>query len=337
MRTSAQLWNRAFALVGGREAFREAVSDNGRKLFSAVSGPEKVVRPDEGAVESVREALEILKKAGTTAPLSRAQATAIEAVTAIIDRPALVVEQGSFASVNRGEWTVLDRYRHGVCKVLPSVGRIEIHASGPRALATGFVVAPNLVMTNRHVLERLAQETPGGWRLRSQLRPFIDFNEERETASTPREHAILDVRYVSDGVDLAVVEISPLDTNGRAGPPPLMLDTSRRAPRRNSRVFAVGFPLRESDSPEPELVDFIFKGGYGVKCVLPGKVCDRRGNVLVYDSSTLRGNSGSCVVGLNSNRVVGVHFKGTFQVENRAILLGEAICDPLLNRLLQST
>jgi hypothetical protein len=35
--------------------------------------------------------------------------------------------------------------------------------------------------------------------------------------------------------------------------------------------------------------------------------------------------------------VVGVHFKGTFQVENRAILLGEAICDPLLNRLLQST
>jgi V8-like Glu-specific endopeptidase len=42
---------------------------------------------------------------------------------------------------------------------------------------------------------------------------------------------------------------------------------------------------------------------------------------LSHDCSTLGGNSGSCIVDLSTNSVVGLHFEGDYLVANSAVLL----------------
>ena len=64
---------------------------------------------------------------------------------------------------------------------------------------------------------------------------------------------------------------------------------------------------------------------FGVKRLAPGQLQELSGQELadkntdpLHDSSTLGGNSGSPVVDLESNTVLGIHFAGTFQEANFA-------------------
>jgi hypothetical protein len=55
-------------------------------------------------------------------------------------------------------------------------------------------------------------------------------------------------------------------------------------------------------------------------------------DVMFHDASTLGGNSGSCVVDLDSNRVIGLHFAGRYMQYNEAVALWRLADDPLLAR-----
>jgi len=67
----------------------------------------------------------------------------------------------------------------------------------------------------------------------------------------------------------------------------------------------------------------IFNGVYEKKRIAPGRVAsiDAVQRLLTHDCSTLGGNSGSCVVDLSTNSVIGLHFGGDYLVENVAVLL----------------
>jgi V8-like Glu-specific endopeptidase len=54
--------------------------------------------------------------------------------------------------------------------------------------------------------------------------------------------------------------------------------------------------------------------------------------VMFHDASTLGGNSGSCVVDLESNHVIGLHFGGEYMHYNAAVALWRLVDDPLLTR-----
>ena len=71
----------------------------------------------------------------------------------------------------------------------------------------------------------------------------------------------------------------------------------------------------------------VFNDLFGFKRLQPGKA---RGaelqNFLIYhDCSTIEGNSGSCLVDLEKNKVIGLHFCGKLIQE-----LNEAVLLPLL-------
>ena len=82
----------------------------------------------------------------------------------------------------------------------------------------------------------------------------------------------------------------------------------------------------------------IFEKVYGVKRLQPGmirgvtdlesieyeKIC------LLHDCSTLGGNSGSCVVDLDTNKIIGLHFDGDYLEVNKAIGLWNLIDDSLM-------
>ena len=51
---------------------------------------------------------------------------------------------------------------------------------------------------------------------------------------------------------------------------------------------------------------------------------------IKLDSSTLGGNSGSCVIDLEMNQVVGLHFGGLYREANQAVALWQLTEDPLL-------
>jgi hypothetical protein len=76
----------------------------------------------------------------------------------------------------------------------------------------------------------------------------------------------------------------------------------------------------------------IFNNLYGYKRLQPGKLRNLVGgaNIVEHDCSTLGGNSGSCVVDMTTNKIVGLHFSGRFGEINSAVALWKLIDDPLL-------
>ena len=46
----------------------------------------------------------------------------------------------------------------------------------------------------------------------------------------------------------------------------------------------------------------------------------------------LGGNSGSCVIDLQTRKVIGLHFGGRYQESNFAVMLAKPIDDPLLRK-----
>jgi len=77
----------------------------------------------------------------------------------------------------------------------------------------------------------------------------------------------------------------------------------------------------------------IFAGIYEKKRLAPGRIVSvgAAGKTLTHDCTTLGGNSGSCVVDLNTHSVIGLHFEGEYTKTNTAILLSGLAGDPLLN------
>ncbi len=78
----------------------------------------------------------------------------------------------------------------------------------------------------------------------------------------------------------------------------------------------------------------IFTNVFNVKRLQPGAIMEvlEPRSLLRHDCSTLGGNSGSCVVDLETNRVVGLHFGGRFSEGNYAVALWKLTDDPLLKK-----
>ncbi|MFZ4470872.1 MAG: hypothetical protein ACOYOZ_16535, partial [Pirellula sp.] len=109
----------------------------------------------------------------------------LEAIVEEDGRPVVFVIDDQFDTL-LAPWTQLnaDPVRSRINAVIPSIGRIEDISGGiPQHIGTGFVVGPNLMMTNRHVAEAFVR---GTGRLQNQLsfipgiESAIDFRRENE-------------------------------------------------------------------------------------------------------------------------------------------------------------
>ena len=206
--------------------------------------------------------------------------------------------------------------------VIPSIGRVEVKNNPDYPwVGTGWLVADDIIVTNRHVAREFGRSGSSGFIFRAGMNDSpqsaqIDFLEEFER-STSAEFAIESILWIATPNDPDVAFL-------RVKRPPSNRPLPRRIPLAKSVspddfVVTVGYPARDSRVPDQELVKRIFGDVYEKKRLAPGQVTDVGVEELQHDCSTLGGNSGSPVINLTSGEAVGLHFSGLFLESNFAV------------------
>jgi glutamyl endopeptidase len=241
--------------------------------------------------------------------------------------PALRVYETGFVEAPR-EWSFLneENTRARIELAAKSVGRIH---QGSVTLGTGFLIANDVVMTNRHVAEAFAINIDGTLKIRVAWEPFIDFIGDAvpRSASSQAKGAhdalfhsgraacfrITSVLYADPELDLALLRVEFGASPTRPAPLKLLLTEGLPAGRR--RLFVIGFPNDDDTADFNERKD-VFQHTYDVKRLQPGYLtrvlthyADRI--EIGHDCSTVRGNSGSPIIDLDTNQVFGLHVRGS--------------------------
>lgn len=202
-----------------------------------------------------------------------------------------------------------------------AVGRIDlVNHDRFDWVGTGWLVADDIIVTNRHVASEFAKGNGKSFTFRSgilgQMSASIDFLHEVESTQAD-VFDIQDVIHIEaeNGPDISFLRVRAPD--GKKLAAPIVLSNS--APAASDYVAVIGYPARDSRVPEPELMERIFGDVYNRKRLAPGQIKALRSNDVLHDCSTLGGNSGSVVLSLTSGEAVGLHFSGTFLEANFAV------------------
>lgn len=271
------------------------------------------------------------------APLTPEEQSGLEAIVLLRFRPALLIQNGTYADPP-DEWSVLGepKVREAVETTARSVGRIEAtnHPEGKDWIGTGFLVADDVVMTNRHVAVEFARTANGKtWDFFPRMKVRIDYAEEYESTARA-EFKITEIIGVHPGdVDMALLRVSSRGNAGAKRPKPLPLAAAPTLTK-NRDVYVVGYPASDSRRNDPVEMRRIFENIFNVKRLQPGKIMriTSAGGILRHDCSTLGGNSGSAVIDLQTHQVVGLHFGGKYLEGNSAHVLSTLQADPLLKK-----
>lgn len=296
--------------------------------------------PAAGIVNAARDGFDALQSGADELPLM--MQVALEAIV-LSDgsRPAVLVQDDRVDPLEPtlGEWQA-DVQGAGslVREIARGTGRLTLaESAGPRGIGTAFAVGTGVVATNRHVLQEIAEPSAGGgWTFRPGC--TLDFRCEHDRPADPSRVFEPDrVLFagpdpVGDTVDAALLDLAliALKPNGLADlPKSLPLSDNQNQTAHGTRIAAFGYPAKPARGAIADKVLFrLFRGIFGVKRFAPGLVSSAPGQlehdiaplrVFGHDSSTLGGNSGSCLVALDGTwDVVGLHFGGRQQIENFA-------------------
>ncbi|TGE00743.1 DNA/RNA non-specific endonuclease [Methylobacterium nonmethylotrophicum] len=253
----------------------------------------------------------------------------LEAIIRRVVRPPMLIRNDRVEFVPVPKFPELtEAHVRRVERFIPSVGRVEFVNHSMRWGGTGFVIdgagrGRRRVVTNRHVAKLVARRgrTGAGVFLRSPIgmpyRAKLDMREEVDSKpGTAFELPVSTIVYLADDTeaDVALLEI---EVNDRLAPDPIPL-AGRRA-NDAELVATVGYPAFDDRNDLAEMREY-FQDLFDVKRFAPGLVMTSgAGTVLSHDCTTLGGNSGSCLISLEQEGVVGLHFSGEFGVENAAV------------------
>jgi len=257
----------------------------------------------------------------------------LEAIIERFTRPVQLVQDNTFAPPADGLPNSeelqkrLASAKHALEVAIPSIGRINLENHRKAFAGTGWMVAPDVVATNRHVAEEFARKTDSGFEFRPNflgppVKAKMDWRREHQR---PAE-SVFKVRKVlwiepDPSFDLALLEIVG---TGEADEPqpsalPLATETELNASGGNPWVAVIGYPARDSRNREDDQ-QRIFDGIYNVKRLAPGQITAIRPDGLVtHDATTLGGNSGSALVDLHSGKTLALHFGGNEGRANFAV------------------
>lgn len=258
------------------------------------------------------------------APTSRTE-LAQETIVRRTGRPVLAIVRNEVVIPDDSEGRVwrarLLAASNHLTQAIRAVGRIEVEGHALSWLGTGWLVEPDVIVTNRHVAGAFARRSGTDFIFRQgvssvPMSASIDFLEEigRTESFVFRVEKVLHIED-DDGPDLAFLRVAP--AAGQALSAPIAL--AGRAPLPEEAVAVIGYPARDSRIPDVELMDRIFGNVYDKKRLAPGQVMRVDRGRLQHDCSTLGGNSGSAVVSLSSGEALGIHFAGTFLTANAAV------------------
>lgn len=201
-----------------------------------------------------------------------------------------------------------------------SVGRIELTGHRLAWVGTGWLVADDTLVTNRHVAQFFGEHDGTGFVFRQarvgRVGAAIDFLEEIDRADE-LTFSITEILYIEDhpGADLAFLRVDQI--GGDNPPSPIALATEPAEV--DDFVAVIGYPARDPYIPDVALMDQLYGNVYDKKRLAPGQVMPPRGGLLCHGATTLGGNSGSVVLSLASGDAVGLHFAGKFAQANYAV------------------
>jgi hypothetical protein len=279
----------------------------GRSVEQTVSRTRAIVgvKTLPAAETDAQSALDKLREGQEPAPIEMA---ALEFMVRLM-RPAVLCHGGAieplpeYNDYNAALIAQWDAFRQMAGPLLYSIGRIDRVQGSP--VGTGFLVATDVLVTNRHVVHDLTFGTdaigPGQGEVR--------FGQEYGTPDAEAAVPILGLIAFEAALDVALLKIEPTAK-------PVLRFEGQPAPVSTS-VAAIGYPADDSKR-NPAFIPAVYDGKFGVKRVSPGEVIDGASDLLYHDCSTLGGNSGSPILALASGKLVGVHKSGTFMYRNKA-------------------
>lgn len=237
-----------------------------------------------------------------------------------LTRPAPLVHKGKPDALQREHVDTFPAWAafQDAVGCLPLVGRID-RASPTLATAdrigTGLLLAADLLLTNRHVVNVLSRGTD---RLQ-EGQAVVRFGFEDDSFDADAPVPITAVASMHETLDMALLRLKPavpgLPSSSLA---PAIDETPLAA---NTDVVVVGYPLDDKER-NPMFIGNIFGTEFGVLRASPGQCTKAFANGFYHDCSTLGGNSGSPVLSLDGARLVGLHTGGGFLWKNAAVSAG---------------
>lgn len=255
----------------------------------------------------------------------------LEAIVLLFGRPALLVQDDDFAAPPE-EWKHLEAKREMLKGIIPSVGRVDLenHHTFPWC-GTAFLVGEGVLMTNRHVANIFASLQGKDWTIMKGVKAKVDYREEYQRDKSS-EFKIDKVLGVHPTYDLALLRVA-MKAGSKKAPKVLSLSAKQPKVTKDADLAVIGYPAFDSRNGRTEQMD-IFKNIFNVKRLQPGKSTGTSQTpvVLGHDASTLGGNSGSCVIDLETGNVIALHFGGQYLKGNVSVPLWKLATDPFLKK-----
>jgi endonuclease G len=203
---------------------------------------------------------------------------------------------------------------------IPAVGRINLAGGGLAWVGTGWLVAENVLVTNRHVANQFALRKGAGFSFRigtnGPMSSEVDFLQEVDIPQTLLFNLVRPI-HIEDapGPDIAFFEVEMTGGNSKLAKCILLA----RKVVQTENVATIGYPAYDSRIPEPDLMESIFGRIYNKKRLAPGGITRVEATRVLHNCTTLGGNSGSVVIDLDSGEALGLHFSGSFLDTNYAV------------------
>jgi S1-C subfamily serine protease len=266
-----------------------------------------IIGPPAGELQGLaKEAMDALGNGEVPTPK---QLAALELVIRLM-RPAPLCKEGRPDDLDTEvapSFPLWDSFRTALRPFLYSIGRVD---RLPRdGIGTGFLITPDLLATNKHVLDALTNGTHVLEKGQGVVRFKYEYGSPDEAPV-----AIVGVAKVHPTLDMALLQLE--QTNFSDGRLPLRASPVEVEP--GHPVVAVGYPFNDPGR-NPLFIGPIFGDRFGVKRAAPGEVTGRAPQSIYHDCSTLGGNSGSPILSMQSAHVVGVHREGMFMYRNEAV------------------
>jgi phosphatidylserine/phosphatidylglycerophosphate/cardiolipin synthase-like enzyme len=214
--------------------------------------------------------------------------------------------------------------------VMPLVGRIDVFGF-PGSLdfvGTGWFVAADIVVTNRHVAQLIAQQEGASFVFSRGVagKPIsVSLNTVHEfddlAAGQDRIFGVKEVLYIektSGPNDIAFVRINRRIDGARQG----FIAISDANLAMNASVVTIGYPAKAPKRiiPDQNLMKDLYRDRYDVKRAAPGMIMiAERNNSAEHDCTTLGGNSGSVIIDPKTGKAAGLHFAGLYKQANYAV------------------
>ncbi|MGI5292669.1 trypsin-like serine peptidase [Nonomuraea polychroma] len=260
----------------------------------------------------------------------------LEAIIERFTRPVYLVQDGRFAPSPDGfpECSVIattfEAARARLEPAITGTGRVDLRNHRKVWVGTGWLVAPTVVVTARHVAEEFAERDGKGFAFRlnyehRRVSACIDWRAEhhRSTESRFLVEEVLWMEPSSSFADVALLRIASTGEQGETLPGHLGLMSSKEITSAGvgAWIAVIGYPNRDSRYHDVEDQQRIFDGIYNVKRLAPGQISAIVGDKLLhYDATTLGGNSGSAVVDLSTGKAAALHFGGVRGQRNVGVL-----------------